>query len=50
MDPHTQVISVTYYFTRWKGDCRDPNAREEVLCDQFASALGGLAIPKEVLK
>ncbi len=39
-----------YHCTRWKGDCRDPYVREEVLCDQFADALGELVIPQEVLK
>ena len=41
---------VYYHCTRWKGDCRDPYAREEVLCDQFSGMLRELVIPKEVLK
>jgi hypothetical protein len=41
---------VYYHCTRWKGDCRDPYAREEVLRDQFAVALRGLVIPKDALQ
>jgi site-specific DNA recombinase len=41
---------VYYHCTRWRGDCRDPYARQEVLRDQFASMLRGLVIPKEVIE